>query len=367
MKIVTPDDNWNADVLKAGGGFLQAREWGNFQKTAGLEVRWLRDEKNVPSLWLKRPLPLGRHYWYCPRGPISAGVVSAGGPVAATEAARLPLRPFRPPPLAKGGLKVDVSFQGCEGSPVGEASVAAAGTTALSGADFLRIEPQAVPFGALRVSSVQPSQTWILDLAPDAADLMKGMHPKTRYNIGLAERKGVRTYRVSLKDPNVFDIFWSLVGETTGRDRFSAHDREYYRQMLETLAGDPAHDAQIRPVATLEFAEHDGRVLAANLMIWFGDTVTYLHGASSNVRREVMAPHLMHWKLINEAKSLGFKHYDFWGVAPEGAVNHPWAGVSRFKRGFGGRYVSYPGTFDLPLDRFWYRFYRLIQSLRGRN
>jgi len=76
------------------------------------------------------------------------------------------------------------------------------------------------------------------------------------------------------------------VGRRPARDRFSAHDREYYRQMLETLAGDPAHDAQIRPVATLEFAEHDGRVLAANLMIWFGDTVTYLHGASSNVRRE---------------------------------------------------------------------------------
>ena len=110
----------------------------------------------------------------------------------------------------------------------------------------------------------------------------------------------------------------------------------------------------------------DGRVLAANLMIWFGDTVSYLHGASSNVRREVMAPHLLHWKLINEAKSLSFKHYDFWGVAPEGTVNHPWAGVSRFKRGFGGRYVAYPGTFDLPLDRFWYRVYRLLQTIRGR-
>jgi len=123
-----------------------------------------------------------------PEGANLAGVVSAGGPVAATEAARLPLRPFRPPPLPRR-IKGRRLFQGCEGSPVGEASVAAAGTTASLVADFLRIEPQAVPFGALRVSSVQPSQTWILDLAPDAADLMKGMHPKTRYNIGLASAR----------------------------------------------------------------------------------------------------------------------------------------------------------------------------------
>ena len=351
MKIVTPDENWNADVLKAGGGFLQSREWGNFQAAFGLEVRWLRDEKNIPSLWLKRPLPLGRHYWYCPRGPISAGIVGAAGP--ADDNGKEPESDARVRRLAN--LAVAVA-----------GSAALPGAELFPGADFLRVEPPYVPEHGQMTIPRSPSATWILDLAPDAAELLKGMHPKTRYNIGLAERKGVKIYRASLRDPNAFEIFWSLVKETTGRDRFHAHDREYYRKMLEALSGDPAHDASSRPVATLEFAEHDGRVLAANLMIWFGDTVSYLHGASSNVRREVMAPHLLHWKLINEAKSLSFKHYDFWGVAPEGTVNHPWAGVSRFKRGFGGRYVAYPGTFDLPLDRFWYRVYRLLQTIRGR-
>jgi lipid II:glycine glycyltransferase (peptidoglycan interpeptide bridge formation enzyme) len=101
-------------------------------------------------------------------------------------------------------------------------------------------------------------------------------------------------------------------------------------------------------------------------MIYFGDTATYLHGASSRERRELMAPHLLHWTAMMDAKSWGFRTYDFWGVAPEGVEGHSWAGITRFKRGFGGKYVAYPGTYDVPVDRFWYGLYAATQKLRGR-
>jgi lipid II:glycine glycyltransferase (peptidoglycan interpeptide bridge formation enzyme) len=215
----------------------------------------------------------------------------------------------------------------------------------------------------VKTANVQPSQTLILDLKKEPEKLLAAMHEKTRYNIRLAEKKGVRVYAASGKEDS-FEIFWDLLQETTERDAFRSHDKTYYRTMLETLAGDPAANGKTRPVAKLAFAEHDGRVLAANLMIYFGKTVTYLHGASSRVQREVMAPYLLHWQLIREARSWGYDAYDFWGVAPENEPDHPWAGITRFKRGFGGTYVEYPGAFDLPISRFWYTLYTLARRLR---
>ncbi len=191
------------------------------------------------------------------------------------------------------------------------------------------------------------------------------MHEKWRYNIRLAERKGVKVFMAGSHDPSALEIFWQLMSETTERDGFRAHDKEYYRLMLETLSGDPATDGKKRPVARLLFAEHDGKVLAANLMLYFGTTAIYLHGASSRSRREVMAPQALHWQAIQDAKFWGYTDYDFWGVALEGAEDHAWAGITRFKRGFGGRYVSYPGTYDLPLDRFWYTVYAFARRFRS--
>ena len=80
--------------------------------------------------------------------------------------------------------------------------------------------------------------------------------------------------------------------------------------------------------------------------------------------REVMAPQALHWQAIQDAKFWGYTDYECWGVAPEGAEDHAWAGITRFKRGFGGRYVSYPGTYDLPLDRFWYTVYAFARRFR---
>jgi lipid II:glycine glycyltransferase (peptidoglycan interpeptide bridge formation enzyme) len=112
-------------------------------------------------------------------------------------------------------------------------------------------------------------------------------------------------------------------------------------------------------------AEYQGKIIAANLIILFGDCVTYVHGASGDEYREVMAPHLLQWRQIQAAKKLGFKYYDFWGVAPTGAdEKHPWQGITRFKRGFAGSEFNYLGARDLILDTFWYRIYKTVQRLR---
>lgn len=315
-RVVEPG-GWNVDALRLGGGFLQSWQWGEFQRALGREVLRFREDGAMAQM-IRMRLPFGKSYWYCPRGPLGA----------------LP------------SLAEDAEMKK---------------------AMFLRVEPAASPgAGAVKVRDVQPGQTLIVDLAPEREAIMAAMHEKWRYNIRLAERKGVRVYVAGERDPGALEVFWGLLEETTERDKFRAHDKEYYRSMLEALAGDPAKDGGMRPVARLVFAEHDGRVLAANLMVYFGGTATYLHGASSRARRELMAPQLLHWTAMLDAKAWGYRAYDFWGVAPEGAENHPWAGVTRFKRGFGGTYVAYPGTYDLPIDRTWYRLYAFAQKARGR-
>ena len=109
----------------------------------------------------------------------------------------------------------------------------------------------------------------------------------------------------------------------------------------------------------LFLAEYQKEIIAGGIFAFFGQAVTYLHGASANQYRNVMAPHLLQWHLISLAKKLGYRHYDFFGINEV-----KWPGVTRFKKGFGGRVVEYPGTFDLIFQPAWYNFYKTGRRIR---
>jgi len=109
----------------------------------------------------------------------------------------------------------------------------------------------------------------------------------------------------------------------------------------------------------LYFAEYNNKVIASNIMTFFGDMVTYVHGSSSDQDRNVMAPYLLQWTIIQQAKNLGYKHYDFYGIDET-----KWPGVTRFKRGFGGTEINYPGTFDVIFNSFLYKSYQVLRWLR---
>lgn len=225
------------------------------------------------------------------------------------------------------------------------------------GAIFLRFEPRSqatndkhqMPgdkFQILKTIDVQPSQTIILDLKKTEEELLQAMHPKTRYNIKLAEKKGVTIKKVGL---DRFDDFWSLMEQTVERDGFRLHEANYYKKMLSQGEG----------LLNLYFAEQNGKVLAANIIAKFGDMVTYVHGASSNQDRNLMAPYLLQWEIIREVKREGFKSYDFYGIDEA-----KWPGVTRFKRGFGGEEIIYPGTFDLVFNQAKYKIYKILRAIR---
>ncbi|MCR4314322.1 MAG: peptidoglycan bridge formation glycyltransferase FemA/FemB family protein [Candidatus Uhrbacteria bacterium] len=306
---------WTAFVLEHGprsGRFLQSWEWGEFQRTAGERVRreeFVEHGGTVIGVaqWLDRRSMDVVRYAYCPKGPVYQ--------------------------------------KGEDGR----------GLTGLKGEIFLRIEPDESSLLPLceKTIDLSPARTRITDLSVSEDALLATMHPKTRYNIRVAQKHGVV---VDLVQTDV-DAVWNLFEQTASRGAFRLHSKRYYKQMVESLK-----DGACR--AFLATASHGENLLAANVMVDFGDTRTYLHGASSNTHRNLMAPYVLHWELLRDAKEQGLVFYDWWGVAPiEAPEDHPWAGISRFKRGFPGVECSSLGTYDLVVQPLCYDLYQLGRSI----
>jgi lipid II:glycine glycyltransferase (peptidoglycan interpeptide bridge formation enzyme) len=109
----------------------------------------------------------------------------------------------------------------------------------------------------------------------------------------------------------------------------------------------------------LFLAYQGDKCLAAGLWSFYGNKVTYLHGASDHKSRQLMAPYLLQWEVIKQAKDGGYSYYDFFGIDAQ-----KWPGVTRFKVGFGGRVVNYAGTYDLVFKPVKYYFYNLLRKVR---
>jgi len=327
--------------------FLQSWLWGEFQKKLGRKVWRLgvfEDDSLLGSVLVVRYiLPLGRNYLYCPRGPIVEDQLlrlrQGSGGRAMTE--------FQT--VFKELLKEIVSRAQEQGTM------------------FVKLEPPfekssqhvfeeiTKDYNIYQVDFIQPQDSWYLDLEKSEEELLQNMHHKTRYNIRLAEKKNV-TVRLAESDED-FEKFWQLNLVTVKRDQFRSHSRDYYYQMFNTLRNSG--------FLKLYLAEYNNEVLAANIVMFFGDSVTYVHGASSDLHRNVMAPHLLQWQQIQQAKKDGFRIFDFWGVAPtDASENHPWSGISRFKKSFGGKGISYVGAYDLILDKMWYKLYKLTYTIK---
>jgi peptidoglycan pentaglycine glycine transferase (the first glycine) len=211
---------------------------------------------------------------------------------------------------------------------------------------FWKVEPEnkidLEKFGFKKSINIQPQKTLILDISRSEQELLGQMHYKTRYNIGLAEKKGIKIR----KDKNLFNDFWELIQGTTKRDKFRPHPKEYYKKMLEV------------PGVELFVADYQNKIIAANITVFYEKTAIYLHGASDYEHRKLMAPYLLQREQIKEAKKCGCTEYDFWGIDEQ-----KWPGVTRFKKGFNGREVEYPGAYDLVFQPIWYGIYKIARKI----
>ena len=194
---------------------------------------------------------------------------------------------------------------------------------------------------------VEPRNTLCIDLRPSIEEILARMAPKGRYNVSVAQRHGVTVVEDTSRDG--LSDFQGIYGDTAARQGFRRKPPAYFQDLLPLAAPEGR--------ARLFFAEHRGVRLAAALVVQFGPRATYFYGGSLADRREVMAPYLLHFEILRRAKEAGREWYDLWGVAPPGDPSHPWAGISTFKRRFGGREVRLVPTLDYVYDRAAYMRY----------
>ncbi len=200
-----------------------------------------------------------------------------------------------------------------------------------------------------------PEWTQVLDLTRTEDELLGNMHQKTRYNIRLAQKKGVVVKEMS--DDKGFAIFSKLYFETCKRQHYFGHTPEYHRIIWETSRHGIAH---------ILIAYYQNIPLAAYELFYFNKTFYYPYGGTSIENRNVMAANLLMWEAIRLGRALGAKKFDMWGsLAPQYDQNHDWAGFTRFKQGYGTRFVQFPGSYDLVTNAFLYRLYAVAYKLRS--
>lgn len=284
--------------------------WGKLQQNAGRKVFFLSPGKTY-ALVVKHALPLGFCYLNIGRGPLFEAESDL-------------------PPLME------------------ELQTLAQKEKAI----FIRMSPP-LPLGpslpGLKASQNDhhPPTSLFLDLSQSEEELLKQMKTQGRYNVRLAQKK-----ELSVKDTNNVEDFHQLLEKTSDRNRFGIHSKDYLEVMLKSL------EDQVQILV----AYHQDQPIAGGVFVYLEDWAIYYYGASDHAYRQLMGPYLIQWIAIREAKKRGCRFYDFLGIAPEGAKNHPWAGVTEFKKKFGGWVVNYPPAVELTIRPFWHWVYRL----RGR-
>jgi len=334
---------WNALVAACPhGDVLQCWEWGELKSRTGwLPLRLAVEREGRLAACcslLKRPLPGGRCLLYAPRGPIvdwaDAGLWAelAEEMRQAAQAARAIV------------IKLDPAV------PAENRWVAQA----------LSAEGFAPAANAEAVGGTQPRHVMKLDLTPSEAELLAAFDPKWRYNLRLAERKGVVVSDDCRRED--LEVFYELLQITAQRDGFTVRAISYFYDLWDLLVQNG--------LARMFLARVGREVIAGTLLFSLPPQAWYVYGASHNEHRNLMPNHALQWAMMRWARAQGCTVYDFRGVAPEreGQAVGKLAGLNRFKRGFGAEYVEYLGDYDLVCDRLAYwAFQKALPWARNRG
>jgi lipid II:glycine glycyltransferase (peptidoglycan interpeptide bridge formation enzyme) len=201
------------------------------------------------------------------------------------------------------------------------------------------------------IHEVDAERCWVLDIDKPDEVLLMGMRKTTRYEVRRGEKFGVSVEMT--KESNRLDEFYSLYEETSQRHGFVVHT-----SITEEFEAFVKEDK-----ALLFFGNHDNKILAGAIILFYGGQAIYHHGAS--ISSKIPASYVVQWKSIIEAKKRGIKLYNFYGIAPDDKPNHPWRGITLFKKGFGGRQINYIHAHDLPVSPM-YLVPKTIEAIRTR-
>jgi len=328
------------------GGFLQSEYWKKFQEAWGRRTYNLSENGEDGELIahaniIEHKLPVAGKYFYVPRGPV--------------------LKIFNFQFSIFKQFLNDLIFN-AQKNNAGWIRIEPANDEILNSIkdnlpENIKIKKSAV--------DMQSRDILVMDILGDEKDILAGMKQKTRYNIRLAGKKGVKVF--TSREEKYINGFCSLIQITAKRDKITSHPKSYYRKMFETIPGD---------VLKLYIAEYEGKIIAANLVLFFGKMATYMHGASDNGHRSVMAPYLLQWQQMVDARKAGCERYDFGGIkiqphpgpllVKEREAKNSWSGITKFKQGFAPDInpIQFPGSYDIILKPAKYNLYRALQKIK---
>jgi lipid II:glycine glycyltransferase (peptidoglycan interpeptide bridge formation enzyme) len=315
-----PGSQWDDQLFANDGHFLQSSHWAAFQSALDNKVFYA----NAPGWQAMAVLETSRTgtRLYCPYGPVAKDTtgftdsIAALGQLAKQQNAvfvRLePVAPLRQHQLTEAGLK-----------------------------------PALKP--------IQPSQTWVQDLAKTVAELLAEMTATNRNLYNNFATKGLSLRASHL--PTDMPFFIELMKQVAAHNVIVPHPDHYYQTMADILLP--------RNAAKLYLAEHEGKVVASAFCFDSPTTRYYAHAAADFEARKLHPGTPLLVKMMLDAKNNGQSSFDFVGVAPQGAPDtHRWAGFTKFKQSFGGVYKQYLGTWELPVNKLVYGAYRSAYKVR---
>jgi len=201
---------------------------------------------------------------------------------------------------------------------------------------------------------IHPEITWELNIEKSEEEILAGMRKTTRYLI----KKGQKEKLLSIREENTLEgvsLFNKVYLETKERQHFVPFSLEYLQK--EFLAF--KNENQI----SILLGEYKGEIIAGGIFIFWQDSAFYHHGASSKKYPKIPTSYLLLFEAIKKAKQRNCKIFNFWGIAPTDSPKHPWAGLTLFKKGFGGEKKEYVKTKDLPITKkYWINY--LVEILR---
>ena len=196
-----------------------------------------------------------------------------------------------------------------------------------------------------------PAYTNKIDISMSFEQILEQMRPKGRYNIKLAEKKGVMIVERDISD---VDIFYNMLLETTKRDNFRPNPKEYYISMLKCIQN-----------SKLLYAIHENDIICGGIFTFTKNQGLYYYGASSNIKRNLMAPYLLQCEAINRAKELNCKYYDFMGLADPNNANDQLLTVTDFKLKFGGETIRFQSPYHIIHQKAKYFLYQILRKIRS--
>ncbi|MBX9876887.1 MAG: peptidoglycan bridge formation glycyltransferase FemA/FemB family protein [Candidatus Obscuribacterales bacterium] len=304
---------WEALVrVNSASGFMQSLAWADFKRRQGMRYLHLglREGEDLVggAIFYTSHHNKGAGFFMAPEGPVL---------------------PWNDKSRAQEGLSLLLK--------------AAESSTGTFDTMAVRIEPRVqfpgpvtfADFGRAPVDLV-PRETLYLNIEGAAEDILKAMHPKARYNIGLSHRRGVIVKEDN--SPEAIRRFYSVLQEAASRDQFLIEPFKFFTTLWDSLAA--------TGMVKLLFAEYEGETLGALMLVSYGQRSTYLYGGITNKKRNLMAGYALQWAAITEARSAGSSIYDFYGYDQFMAPRNSYAKFSRFKSQFGGQPIRFVGAHD---------------------